>query len=210
MSKRKESTTVNESTAAQEVTVGGFDGGSAVNETLVIVKTLQKHFNERIDGEIGIIVCTVENRIQNAYLTAEDSIITPKIELATRLKNESSGRDATSVIASSERGENIEITAFFENVSETKNTLHVLYTNDDTRNEIPDEVPDTHFDRKPHTLIMVTGQRTQRDQVPELLTGKTLTQSKQQSHQQQNLSTQISNNINLPLVDPTAKKLNSD
>ena len=50
LSKRKESTTVNESTAAQEVTVGGFDGGSAVNETLVIVKTLQKYFNERIDG----------------------------------------------------------------------------------------------------------------------------------------------------------------
>ena len=140
-------------------------------------------------------------------MTAEDSIITPKIELATRLKNESSGRDATSVIASSERGENIEITAFFENVSETKNTLHVLYTNDD---EIPDEVPGTHFDRKPHTLIMVTGQRTQTDQVPELLTGRTLTQRKQQSHQHQNLSTQISNNINLPLVDPTAKKLHSD
>ena len=70
-------------------------------------------FNERIDREMGSIVNTVEDRIQNAILTAIDSIITPKMELAIRSINASSGRDATSVMASSEPGENIGITAPF-------------------------------------------------------------------------------------------------
>ena len=59
-------------------------------------------------------------------------------------------------MVSSVRGEHIGITAPFENVSKRNNTLHVLNTNDETRNKIPDElselsVPDTHFDRQPHT-----------------------------------------------------------
>ena len=59
-------------------------------------------------------------------------------------------------MTSSERGEHIRITAPFEKVSERKYTLHVLNINDGTRNKIPDEaselsVPDTRFDRQPHT-----------------------------------------------------------
>ena len=49
------------------------------------------------------IVDTVEDRIQNANLTAIDNIVAPKIELAIRSINASSGRDTTSVSASSER-----------------------------------------------------------------------------------------------------------
>ena len=59
------------------------------------------------------IVDTVEERIQNAILTAIDSIVAPKIELATRSKNASSGQDGASVTANSERGEHIEVTARF-------------------------------------------------------------------------------------------------
>ena len=102
------------------------------------------------------IVDTVEDRIQNAILTAIDSINTPRIELATRSINASSRRDATSFIANSEHGEHIGIAAPFKNVSERNNTLHVLNMNDETRNKISDEVselsvPDTLFDRQPHT-----------------------------------------------------------
>ena len=80
----------------------------------------------------------------------------PKIELAIRSVNASSERDATSVMANSERGEHIGITAPFENVSEKNVTLHVFNTNDETRNNILDEVigfsvPGTHFDRQSHT-----------------------------------------------------------
>ena len=72
---------------------------------MVNVKTLERCFNEGIDREMGNIVYTVEHRIQNASLTATDSIIAPKIELAIGSINESSGRAATSVTANSELGE---------------------------------------------------------------------------------------------------------
>ena len=75
---------------------------------------------------------TIEDRIQNAILTAIDSIFAPKIELAIMSMNASSGRDATSVTARSERGEHIGITALFENVSKRNNTLHVLNVIDET------------------------------------------------------------------------------
>ena len=88
-------------------------------------------------------------------MTAIDSIVAPEIELAIRSINESSGRDATSVTANSERGEHIGITAPFENASENNNVLHISNMNHETRNNIPDEVselsvPETRFDRQSH------------------------------------------------------------
>ena len=53
------------------------------------------------------IVDTVEDRIQNAILTAIENIVAPNNELAIRSKNASSGRDVTSVTAISERGERV-------------------------------------------------------------------------------------------------------
>ena len=51
----------------------------------------------------------------------------------------------------SERGENIGITTAFENASENNNVSHTSIVNDETRNNIPDEVsdlsvPGTRFD----------------------------------------------------------------
>ena len=108
------------------------------------------------------IVDTVEDRIQNAILTAIENIVAPKIELAIRSKNASSGRDVTSVTANSERGERVGINASFENASENNNTLRVPNVNDGTRLNIPDEVselsvPETRFDWQPQTHHMVTG-----------------------------------------------------
>ena len=87
------------------------------NENTVNVKTLERPFNERIDREMSNFVDTVENRIQNAILTAIASIVAPNIELATRSKNASSGRDATGVTANSERREHAGIIAFFGSAS---------------------------------------------------------------------------------------------
>ena len=69
---------------------------------MVNVKTLERCFNKKIDKEMVKIIDTVEDRIQNAILRAINGIITPRIELAFRSTNESSGRDATSVTANSE------------------------------------------------------------------------------------------------------------
>ena len=94
------------------------------------VKTLERCFNERIDREMSNIVDTVEDRIQNAILTAIDNIVAPKIEIAIRSINASSGRNATSVSANSERREHVGITTSFENASGNNNTLGVSNIND--------------------------------------------------------------------------------
>ena len=102
------------------------------------------------------IVETVEDRIQNAILTAVDNIVAPKIELAIRSIIASSGRDVTSVSANSECREHAGINASFENSSENNIKLNATNENDETRQNIHDEVselsvPGTHFDRQPHT-----------------------------------------------------------
>ena len=77
---------------------------------------------------MSIFVDTVEDKIQNGILTAIDNIIAPKIELAFRSINGSSEQDATSITANSEPGEHVRITASFENVSESNNSLNLLNT----------------------------------------------------------------------------------
>ena len=117
-SERQENIAVNEGTNDRDFTVSNSSNNTAVNENAMNVKTLERWFNERIDREMSNIVDTVEDRIQNAILTAIENIVAPKIELAIRSINASSGRDITSVTANSERGERVGINASFENASE--------------------------------------------------------------------------------------------
>ena len=130
----------------------------------MIVKTLLRCFSDRIDSEMRITVDTLADKIQHAALTATDSIIAPKIELPVRSINASSGRDATSVTANSERGEHVGNNAFLKNASGKNNVIHISNVNDETRNNIPDKVSElsileTQFDRQAHTHHMVTGQK---------------------------------------------------
>ena len=105
---------------------------------------------------------TVEDKIQNASLTAIDGIVAPKNEIAIRSINMSSGQDATSVTVNLERGEHVGINASFENASGNNNEPQVSKVNDETRNNIPDEVsessvPEKRFDRGTHTYHILTG-----------------------------------------------------
>ena len=254
VSERQENVVVNKGTNDRDFTVSNSSNNTAVNESAMSVKTLERCFNERIDREMSNIVDTVEDRIQNAILTAIENIVAPKIELAIRSINASSGRDVTSVTANSECGERVGINASFENASENNNTLRVPNVNDETRLNIPDEVselsvPETRFDRQPQTHDMVTGakeqihnlrdmvargledfrnghhkmtgsskpdhrmvtrQTAQPNQFPELLTGRIVTPRNPPSHQYQNLSTQVSQDNNLPVVEQTPRNQNSD
>ena len=97
VSERQENVVANKSTDDRDFTVGTSNNDSVVNGNAVSVKTLERCFNERIDREMNNIVDTFEDRIQSAILTAFDNIVTPKIELAIRSENASSGRDVTSV-----------------------------------------------------------------------------------------------------------------
>ena len=148
-SERQEIVVVNEGTNDQDFTVGISSNNMAVNESTVNVKTLERCFTAKIDREMSNIINTVEARIQNGILTAIDNIVAPKIELAIRSLDASSGRDVTSMTANSERGEHVGVNASFENESGNNNILHVSNVNDETRHNIPDEVsellvPETH------------------------------------------------------------------
>ena len=165
-SERQENVAINEGTNDQEFTVGTSYDSSTVNENAMSVKTLERRFNERIDREMNNIVDTVEDRIQNAILTAIDNIITPKIGLAIRSINASSGRDVTSVSAHSERGEHTGINASLENASENNDTLGVTNINDETRCSFYDRVnglsaPGTQFDRQSPTHCITLGGSTE-------------------------------------------------
>ena len=156
VSERQGNVVVNEGTNDRDFTVSTCNNDSVVNGNAMSVKTLERCFNERIDREMNNIIDTVEDRIQNAILTAIDNISAPKIKLAIRSINASSGRNVTSVSANSERKERVGINASFENASRNNDTLDVSNVNEETRHNIPDEVselsvPETHFDRQAHT-----------------------------------------------------------
>ena len=265
---RQGNAVVNFGTKDRDLTVGISNDSSVANGNAVSVKTLERCFNERIDREMSNIVDTVEYRIQNAVLTAIENIVAPKIELAIRSINASSGRDATSVSANSERRERVGINASFENTSKNNDTLDVSNVYDETRHNILDEVselsvPITHFDRQTHTHHMVTGakeqihnhhdmvargseefrnghhkmtgpsnpdhhmvtgakkhihnrhhmvtgQTAQTNQFPEFLTGRIVTPRNPPAHQNHNLSTQVSQENNLPMVEQTPRNQNLD
>ena len=230
-------TLVNEGTNDRDFTIGTSSSDPIVNANAMSAKTLEKCFNERIDREMNNIVDTVEDRIQNAILTAIDNIVTPKIELAIKSINASSGRDVTSVSANSVRRERVGINASFENASRNNDTLDVSNVNDETQHNVPDEVselsvPEIQFDRQTqthhmvtgpsnpnHHMVtgpsnpkhhMVTGQTAQSNQIPEFLTGRILTPRNPPSHQYQKLSTQVSQDNNLPMVEQTPRNQNPD
>ena len=125
VSERRENTLANEGTNDRDFTVGICGKNSVVNGNSMKVKTLERCFNRRIDKEMSSLTDTVEDRIQNAILTAIDNIVALKIELAIKSLNAPSGRDATSVSANSERREHVGINTSFENASENNNTLGV-------------------------------------------------------------------------------------
>ena len=157
VSSRRQNVIVNSGPVDQNFTVNNNinSGISTTNDNTVNVQTLERCLSCRIDGVMNNIVDAIEDMIQNAILTAIDNIITPRIELTVRSINASSGRDAASLSAFSQRGEYTGITASFENIYERINIFHELYVNDETWGNIPDEVnelsvPRTHFDRQSH------------------------------------------------------------
>ena len=247
-SERQENVVVNEGINDQDFTVCTPNVSSIIKENVLNVKTLERCFNERIDREMENFVETVEDRIQSVILTAIDNIVGPKIELAIRSINASSGRDVASMSASSERREHTEINTSFENSFENNNTIGVTNINDEPRRNSQDgvselSVPGTQFDRQSHfhhvmtgvkerhtmlaggsdqicnphhmmtepsneTHHMVTGQTAQTNQFPESLSGRLQTPRNPSFHQYQNLSTQVSQDKNLPVVEQTPTNQN--
>ena len=74
----------NEGTNDRDFTVGASIKNLGTIENTVNVKTLERCLIERIEWEMSNFVDTVEDRIQDAILTAIDSIFASKIEIAIR------------------------------------------------------------------------------------------------------------------------------
>ena len=213
-SERQENIIVNESNSDRDFTVGTSSDNLATNENTMIMKTLKRCSNKNIGRETTNFVDRAEERNQNAILIAIVSIVDPEIELAITSKNASSGQDSTSVTKNSKRGEHTGIIVSFENTCGNNNVLHVPNVNDETRNNSSDvvselSVPETRFDWQTHIHSMMTGQTTQTNQTFEFFTGLILTQRMPPSPQHQNLSTQVSQDKNLSMVEQTPRNQNS-
>ena len=159
---RQENVVVNEGINDQDFTVGTSNVSSITNENVLNVKALERCFSERMAREMENFVETIDDRIQSAIFTAINNIVGPKIELAIRSINASSGRDVASMSANSERREHTGINASFENASENNNTIGVTNTNDEARHNSQDgvselSVPGTQFDGQSHIHHVVTG-----------------------------------------------------
>ena len=102
-SERQENIPVNGDTKDQDFTSDTSSNNIVTNEIAVNVKTLARCFIDRIDSEMSYFVDTVEDIVENAFLTDIDNIVAPKIELAIRSKNASSAQDEISVALNSER-----------------------------------------------------------------------------------------------------------
>ena len=145
------------------------------------------------------VVDTVEDRVQNAILTAIDNIVAPKIDLAIRSINASSGRDVTSVSANSERREHMGINASFENASENNNTLGVTKINDESRHSFQDGVSEslvqgTQFDRQSHAHHMTSGGSIERHHIVTVKEcHNILTGNSEQIHNPHHMMTEPSN-----------------
>ena len=74
-SDRQENATVKEGTVNQELAADSHENSLAIIENAVNMKTRERCFSEMIDREVSNLVDTVEDRIQNAILTAFDSIV---------------------------------------------------------------------------------------------------------------------------------------
>ena len=140
MKHKKQNVVVNSGPTHHEFTVKNDGRFSVTNENPVDVRTFGRCLTDWIVREIGIIVDTFEDRIQNPYSTAIENSVTLRIKLAVRSANASSGGDVASVTASSERWEYTGITAHFENVSERDNFLLELNANYETPGNTPHKV----------------------------------------------------------------------
>ena len=78
MSDREQNNKVVEGVGEQEVTVSNLEKKLTANENVVKVKTLELCFDDNTDKKMGIFNDTVEDKIQNAILTAIDSLLPVK------------------------------------------------------------------------------------------------------------------------------------
>ena len=61
-------------------------------------QAIERNFTDRVHGEVDNVVAEDETRVHDAILTAMESLVVPRVEVAMKSINASSGRDPESVV----------------------------------------------------------------------------------------------------------------
>ena len=87
-------------TVEEKITSNNAKNPAKGNTSEIDVHTLEKNFANKVRGEVDSVMTTVENRVRDAILTAIESLVIPRVELAMKSVNASSGRDENSIFFS--------------------------------------------------------------------------------------------------------------
>ena len=146
------------SITTENATSNNANHSSSVEGSQVDVQILERNITGRIRNQVDNVVATVETRVHEAILSALESLVNQKVDLAIKLVNLSSRRDPESFLLDPDRKdfsrnfEGLQLTA-----SSRKNRNADLNRINEIRGNISVEVielsvNERNFDRK-HTLI---------------------------------------------------------
>ena len=65
--------------------------------------TPEKSIVKNVRSEVDSVMTTVESRVQKAILTATESLVIPRVELAMKSVSASSGRDIDNIVPDSDQ-----------------------------------------------------------------------------------------------------------
>ena len=72
---------------------------SSLDQLTLLLLTLEKNIVGEVRSEVDSVMKTVETRVQYAVMTAIENLVFPRLELATKSVNASSGHKVVSVVS---------------------------------------------------------------------------------------------------------------
>ena len=87
----------------EKVTWNDANYSVLVDNLQLDVHTLEKRITRWARSEVGSVMATVETRVHEAMLTALESLVSPRVELAMTSVNTSSGRDIGRVVLNADQ-----------------------------------------------------------------------------------------------------------
>ena len=127
------------------------------NGSQVDIRTFERSITNKVLNEVDNVVATVETRVHDAILSAMEGLVLPRVELAMKSVNESSGLDSESVVLDPDlRNFSGNIESLQMAASSRMHSITDLNKIDETRGNITVEaselsVNEKNFDQQAHT-----------------------------------------------------------
>ena len=137
-------------------------GLAQVSNSQLDMHTFEENFVGKVQSEIDSVLTTVESRIQDAALLAIENLVIPRVELATKSINASSGRSVYGIVLDPDRKDFSGNTESLKMAASSSINSHKdLNRIDETRGNITIEgsdllVNEKNFDRQTHTHHSLT------------------------------------------------------